>query len=673
MPVKISPGQPAPLGATWDGGGVNFALFSEHATGVELCLFDGLDSRAEVARIPLPEVTGHVWHGYVPNVAPRQLYGYRVHGPFDPSRGHRFNPHKLLLDPYARALAGKVDWAAPAFGYPVGHELADLAFDERDDAWGVPLSVVVDPSFDWGADHGPAVPWPDTVIYETHVKGFTARHPYVDPGIRGTYAGLAAPAAVEHFRRLGVTAVELLPVHAFLDDKFIVDEGLSNYWGYSTLGYFAPDARYSSSGQLGEQVTEFKQMVKALHSAGIEVILDVVYNHTAEGHQLGPTLSFKGIDNLTYYHLKPDARRYYVDYTGTGNSLNASHPQVAKLICDSLRYWVLEMHVDGFRFDLAPVLGRDRHGFSASAAFFQIVHQDPVLSKVKLIAEPWDAAQGGYQVGNFPVLWSEWNGKYRDTVRAFWKGDRSRCGDIALRLAGSPDLYRDDGRRPYASVNFVTVHDGFTLSDLVSYNVKHNEANREGNRDGSDDNLSWNHGVEGPTDDPAIANLRERQKRNFLATLMFSQGVPMLYGGDELGRTQGGNNNPYCQDNEVSWFNWELDDRGRDLFEFVRRLIAIRRQYPALRRAHFLEGSVSVGHERAGAVGLVFPDYGPHEAGLEGNRMTTETLVLLLNSESDPVPFALPTVPTSERWEPVLQTASPVGATGRSPLHAGGM
>ena len=702
MPVKIWPGRPFPLGATWDGRGVNFALFSENATAVELCLFDALHAEAEVARIRLPELTAHVWHGYIPDVEPGQLYGYRVHGPFEPSAGHRFNPSKLLVDPYALALAGSVDWDAPVFGYPVdgsegdgpegdGPE-ADLRLDDRDDAWGVPLSVVVDGAFDWGDDRRPDTPWHRSVIYELHVKGFTKRHPDVPEPLRGTYAGLASPAAIQHLRRLGVTAVELQPVHAFLDEKFLVDRGLVNYWGYSSIGYFAPEARYASTGRLGEQVGEFKAMVKALHAAGIEVILDVVYNHTGEGNQLGPTLAFRGIDNAAYYRLNPDNPREHVDYTGTGNSLNVRHPQVLKLIMDSLRYWVLEMHVDGFRFDLASALARELHDVDRLSAFFDIIHQDPILSRVKLIAEPWDVGEGGYQVGNFPVLWTEWNGKYRDTVRGFWKGDERRAGEMALRLTGSSDLYQSDGRRPYASINFVTAHDGFTLNDLVSYNHKHNAANGEDNRDGESHNLSWNHGVEGPTDDPEIVALRDRQRRNFLATLLFSQGVPMLRGGDEIGATQLGNNNAYCQDNEISWLDWGLDDSALELLDFARRVIEVRHRQPALRRRTFFQGRRIRGSDvkdlawlRPDGGELTDGDWGApalrafglriagdrDELDERGERVVGDSLLLLLNANADPVVFTIPAADPAERWAVEVDTARPVAHTGEDSYGSG--
>ncbi|MET0400212.1 MAG: glycogen debranching protein GlgX [Longimicrobiaceae bacterium] len=590
MEIKVLPGRRSPLGATWDGEGVNFALFSENATGVELCLFDEKDPARETARVRLREVTAHVWHGYVPGLKPGQLYGYRVDGPYEPQRAMRFNAMKLLLDPYAHAVAGKTEWTPEIFGYALGGPEEDLGRDERDSAAAMPKGVVVDPAFDWEGDRPLRTPWRRTVIYEAHVRGLTARHPEVPEELRGTYAGVAHPAIVKHLQELGVTALELLPVHDFVDDGYLLDRGLRNYWGYNTLNFFAPDARYSGSGDRGGQVREFKEMVKALHRAGIEVILDVVYNHTAEGNHLGPTLSFKGIDNAVYYRTVAEHPRFYMDYTGTGNSINARHPQVIKLVNDSLRYWVQEMHVDGFRFDLASTLAREEHGVDRLSSFFDVIHQDPVLSEVKLIAEPWDIGEGGYQVGNFPVLWTEWNGKYRDSVREYWRSDPGSVSEVAYRLTGSSDLYGDDGRKAYASINFVTAHDGFTLHDLVSYEHKHNEANGEGNRDGHDHNLSYNFGVEGPSDDPAVAAQREKQKRNFIATLLLSQGVPMLCGGDEMGRTQGGNNNAYCQDNEISWVDWDLEPWQHDLLATTRRLIEVRRALAALRQRDWALG-----------------------------------------------------------------------------------
>src|SRR6195256_1717693 len=587
-PVKIWLGYPYPLGATWLGNGVNFAIFSEMATSVDLCLFDNLDAPQENIRIPMTEHTDQVWHVFLPDARPGQLYGFRVYGPYDPERGLRFNSSKLLLDPYAKAIAGDVNWADEMFGYVVGDKLEDLTRDFRDDAWGMPKSVVIDNAFNWRGDKRLGIPLAESSIYEVHVKGFTKLCPDVPENLRGTYAGLGSPAAINYLKNLGVTAVELLPVHAHVDDKGLIDRGLKNYWGYSTIGFFSPHGEYSSSGQFGQQVSEFKSMVRNLHAAGIELILDVVYNHTADGNHLGPTLCFRGIDNIASYRLRTETPRFYLDFTGTGNTFNLLHPRTLQLVMDSLRYWVLEMHVDGFRFDLASTLARDANGVNKLHAFFEIIHQDPVLSQVKLIAEPWDVGEGGYQVGNFPILWAEWNGKYRDTVRSFWKGDEGKIGELAYRLTGSPDLYQTSGRRPYASINFVTSHDGFTLNDLVTYNEKHNEANGEENKDGSSDNRSWNCGVEGPTDDPEINALRERQIRNIMATLLFSQGTPMIVAGDEFGRTQQGNNNAYCQDNEISWLNWDLGEKGESLIRFTKKLTRLRLKYPILRLNLFL-------------------------------------------------------------------------------------
>jgi isoamylase len=583
---SLWPGRPFPLGATWDGDGTNFALFSEHAESVELCLFD--DSGRE-ERYPLGERTAFNWHGYLPGVGPEQRYGYRVHGPYDPPNGHRFNAAKLLIDPYAKAIDGGVTWsAANVLPYaPSPGPDADLTRDDEDDVAAVPKSVVVDPAFDWEDDEWvrPRTPWHETVIYEVHVKGFTQLREGVREDLRGSYGGLASPDALAYLSSLGVTAVELLPVHHIVDEGFLADRGLTNYWGYSSIGYLAPHSLYAATG---DQVREFKGMVKALHRNGIEVILDVVYNHTAEGNHLGPMLSFRGVDNCSYYRLVPDDLRHYMDYTGTGNTLNPVHPTVLRLIMDSLRYFVVECHVDGFRFDLASALAREFYEVNRLSAFFDIIHQDPVLSQVKLIAEPWDVGPGGYQVGNFPILWSEWNGIYRDTMRDYWRGN-APVRDLASRFGGSADLYESDGRRPFASINFMTAHDGFTLRDLVSYNEKHNEANLEGNNDGTTDNRSWNCGAEGPTDDPAILALRARQQRNFLATLLLSQGVPMLLGGDEWGRSQSGNNNAWCQDNEISWFDWTGVDH--ELLDFTRRLIRLRREHPVFRRTRFFRGS----------------------------------------------------------------------------------
>jgi isoamylase len=672
--MEVWPGSPHPLGATWNGEGTNFALFSEGAERVELCLFDG-NGDGEV-RFPLTEVTAHVWHGYVAGVGPGQRYGFRVHGPYDASRGLRFNPNKLLIDPYALAIEGELDWDDSVFGYVVGKD--DGVPDPRDSAAHVPHSVVANPLFPWVHDHRPDTPWHDTVIYETHVKGFTARHPGVPAALRGTYAGVASPAAIDHLLKLGVTAVELLPVHHFVPEHHLMARGLTNYWGYNSIGYFAPHAAYSSAGGGGRQVLEFKSMVRTLHSAGIEVILDVVYNHTAEGNHMGPTLSFRGIDNSAFYRLIDGDERHYMDYTGTGNTLNARHPEVLRLIMDSLRYWVSEMHVDGFRFDLASALARGFHEVDRLSAFFDLIHQDPIVSQVKLIAEPWDVGEGGYQVGNFPVLWTEWNGRYRDAVRDFWRGQDASVAEMGYRLTGSSDLYQGDGRRPYASINFVTAHDGFTLADLVSYNEKHNEDNGEDNRDGTDDNRSWNCGIEGPTDDPEVADLRQRQQRNFLATLMLSQGVPMLLGGDEMGRTQRGNNNAYCQDNELSWHDWALDDERRDLLDFARHLIALRRGHPVFHRRRFFQGRPIHGSGladigwfgpsgeemtevewvsgRVQAIGMFLNGDELAEPGPRGERIRDASFLVLLNGP-EPVRFRLPDKRWGETFELVLDTA----------------
>jgi glycogen operon protein len=588
MPRSVLPGKPYPQGATWDGTGVNFSVYSEGATGVTLCLFEEADS-TECEVVPIRESTGYVWHGYLPGVKLGQLYGYRVSGSYDPERGHRFNPAKLLVDPYARAISGHLNWDAPVFGYKLGDPAEDLSLDETDDVWGVPKCVVTTSHFDWENDRPPLTLLHDSVIYELHVKGFTATHPDIPEELRGTYAGLAHPVAIEYLKNLGITAVELMPVHEFVDDKHLLDRGQRNYWGYNSINFFSPEARYSASGDKGEQIGEFKHMVKALHRAGIEVILDVVYNHTAEGNQMGPTLSFRGIDNATYYRLIPDSPRFYRDYTGTGNTLNVRHPQVLKLIMDSLRYWVEEMHVDGFRFDLASALARELHEVDRLSAFFDIINQDPVISQVKLIAEPWDVGEGGYQVGKFPPLWAEWNGRYRDVVRRYWKGDDGQLAQLGYRLTGSSDLYQRDSRHPTASINFITAHDGFTLEDLVSYNSKHNEGNGEDNRDGSNDNYSWNCGAEGESEDAKILALRGRQKRNLLLTLLCSQGVPMICGGDEIGRTQRGNNNAYAQDNEISWYHWSLTEEQKLLLEFTRSLVDLRRRHPNFHRRKFFQ------------------------------------------------------------------------------------
>jgi isoamylase len=691
--MKVWPGQSYPLGATWDGAGVNFALFSEHATAVELCLFDGPGGTSEVARIPLTEQTDEVWHVYLPEVRPEQCYGYRVQGPYEPAEGHRFNPAKLLLDPYAKAIAGTIRWSDELFGYEIGHPDADLSRNDLDSAPYLPKCVVIDPAFSWGNDTPPRIPWHRTLIYELHVKGFTARHMQVPPELRGTYAGLACPAVIDYLHSLGVTAVELMPVHQFVADRHLVERGLTNYWGYNTIGFFAPDASYCSSGVLGEQVAEFKTLVRTLHREGIEVILDVVYNHTGEGNHMGPTLCFRGIDNAAYYRLVADDRRFYMDYTGTGNTLNMTHPRTLQLIMDSLRYWVLEMHVDGFRFDLASALARELHEVDRLGAFFDIIHQDPVLSQVKLIAEPWDLGEGGYQVGNFPVLWAEWNGNYRDTVRHFWKGDSEQVSALGYRLMGSSDLYEQGGRRPYASVNFVTAHDGFTLHDLVSYNDKHNEANGEENRDGHNDNISWNCGAEGPTDDAAILTLRARQERNFLASLMLSQGVPMLLAGDEIGRTQQGNNNAYCQDNEISWVDWQVDRSRRELLAFTRLLIEIRHEHPVLRRRKFFQGRNLRGSEVkdltwfrpdgkemtdedwgnpfARCLGLRLAGDAIDEVDDRGNRVIDDTLLILLNAHHESIPFVLPAHRARIRWELLLDTRESTGKRQQRPLRGG--
>ena len=670
--AHLDKAKPYPLGAVWYGTSVHFSLYSERATGVELCLFD--DAGAE-QRIALKPAGHYLWQTNMAGIGPGQRYGYRVAGPYDPASGNRFNPHKLLVDPYAKAIAGTFQRDAPIYGYKPGE--SDGTYDDADDAAGVAKGLIIDPRFDWQGDERPLIPWQQSVIYEVHVKGFTARHPDIPPEIRGTYAALAYPASLAYLKALGITAVELLPVHATFDDPARAARGLSNYWGYSTLNYFAPDARFSSRGDGGGQVTEFKEMVRLLHAAGLEVILDVVYNHTCEGNEFGPTLSLRGIDNHTYYRLEPGNEREYLDFTGTGNTLNTPHPQVLKLIMDSLRYWVQEMHVDGFRFDLALTLGRELNEFDQSAAFFDIIHQDPLLSQVKLIAEPWDVGPGGYQLGHFPLLWSEWNGKFRDTVRGFWHGDDSDVDDLAYRLSGSSDLYSGQGRGPLASINFITSHDGFTLNDLVSYNRKHNEANGENNGDGINGDLSANYGAEGPTDDPEIIAVRGRQIRNFLATLLFSQGVPMLCGGDEIGRTQRGNNNAYCQDNEISWFDWQLDDRRRKLLDFTRQVIALRQRFPALRRQAFFRGAIDertglkdITWLRSDAREMTYNDWFTSWVRSLGILIADETgtdehLLLLFNAYTDSVIYTLPAPSDAGNWEILLctdrdtQTAAP--------------
>ncbi len=676
--IRPWPGMPYPLGARADAGGVNFAVFSKRCDKVEVCLFDPADPSRELQRVELTETTGYVRHGYFPGLRPGALYGLRVHGPYDPENGLRFNPSKLLVDPYARAIDGEVDFRGPVHGYRRGAPEEDLGICDADSAPFMPRCVVLDDAgFDWGGDARPGTPLHRSIVYELHVRGFTMRHPQVPPELRGTYAGLASPPALEHLRRLGVTAVELLPVHEHVDDAFLRDRGLRNYWGYSTLAYFAPEHRYSASGTRGGQVTEFKRMVKALHQAGIEVILDVVFNHTCEGNHLGPTLSFRGLENRSYYKLA-DERRFYMDYTGTGNSLDVSNPQVLRLVMDSLRYWTEEMHVDGFRFDLATTLCRDPRDFDRCCPFLQAVHQDPTLQQVKLIAEPWDLGPAGYQVGSFPTRWSEWNGKYRDVIRRFWKGE-IQAQELGYRLSGSADLYHPAGRKIFASVNFITCHDGFTLRDLVSYERKRNEANGEENRDGTDDNASWNCGAEGETDDAAVNALRDRQQRNLLATLLFSQGVPMITAGDELGKTQGGNNNAYCQDNEISWIDWDLDDRRLALLGFTARMVRLRLAQPALQRRRFFRGA-QMWDSSLKDLAWFRPDgnemseedwQAPYVRSLafllggdtiatpdeRGHRIVGDTLLVLMNAHEEPVPYTLPEVTWGEEWEVLVDTA----------------
>ena len=692
MSHEVWPGSPYPLGATFDGQGTNFALFSEGADRVELCLFDE-DGSEE--RVPLTEFDAFVWHGFLPSVQPGQLYGYRVYGPDKPAEGKRYNPHKLLLDPYAKAVSGQIEWGQSLFGYDFGDPDSR---NEEDSAAAMVKGVVINPFFEWAGDRLPKTPYAQTVIYESHVKGLTFRHPDIPDDLRGTYAGIAHPAIIEHLLHLGITAIELMPVHQFVNDSTLQDKGLSNYWGYNTLAFFAPHSEYSSSGKLGQQVQEFKAMVRALHAAGIEVILDVVYNHTAEGNHLGPTLSMRGIDNEAYYRLEED-RRYYTDYTGTGNSLNAGSPHALQLIMDSLRYWVTEMHVDGFRFDLASTLAREFYDVDKLSTFFELVQQDPVVSQVKLIAEPWDVGPGGYQVGNFPPQWTEWNGKYRDTVRDFWRGEPQALGEFASRLTGSADLYEHSGRRPVASINFVTAHDGFTLRDLVSYNEKHNDANGEDNNDGESHNRSSNMGVEGPTDDEAINRARARQQRNFLATLLLSQGVPMIAHGDELGRTQGGNNNGYAQDNEITWVDWDAADHP--LIEFTAAVTRLRRTHPTFRRSRFFDGrpvraedgeripdvvwlrpdAVPMAPEDwdSGfglAVGMFLNGHGIREKDLRGRPVTDQNFLVYFNSGDEPVELTLPDDRHGASWQVMIDTAgergneSAVAAGGDIELHA---
>jgi glycogen operon protein len=672
---RVLEGQPFPLGSTWDGLGVNFALFSANATKVELCLFDA-DGEREVERIELPEYTDEVWHGYLPDARPGQLYGYRVHGPYAPAEGHRFNPNKLLLDPYARQIVGEWKWDAALFGYTLGSPDADLSFDERDSAAFMPKSRVIDPAFTWGQERRPQIPWERTIFYEAHVRGYTMRHPAVPEVLRGSFAGMMHHQVIDYIRDLGITALELLPIHAFVDDSYLVDKGMRNYWGYNTIGFFAPQPRYL----YGPYVNEFKEMVSQFHRVGIEVILDVVYNHTAEGNELGPTLSFKGIDNASYYRLAPD-RRYYINDTGTGNTVNLSHQRVLQMVADSLRYWAEEMRVDGFRFDLATILAREPYGFDEGGGFLDACRQDPVLSQVKLIAEPWDCGPGGYQVGHFSPGWAEWNDRFRDTVRAFWKGDEGKLAEFGTRLSASPDLFNKRGRKPWASVNFVTAHDGFTLNDLVSYNDKHNEANGEDNRDGHPHNLSWNHGVEGPTDDPEIRELRFRQMRNLLATVLLSRGTPMILAGDEFARTQEGNNNAYAQDNEISWLDWEgIDHDARALIEFTQKLIQTRQRQPLFHRGRFLTGAFN---EELGVKDVTWVDPAGAEMTpeqwtdgnarcvgmlLDGRAQVTgirrkgsdNTLFLMFNAHHETVRFAFPDVPRCRIWDCLIDTSRPV-------------
>ena len=674
--ANVLPGRPYPLGARWNGAGVNFAIFSEHAEKVELCLFDPR-GRREMERIVLPEYTDSVWHGYLPDARPGLLYGYRVYGPYDPANGHRFNHHKLLLDPYAAMVAGTLQWSDAHFGYRIGSSRADLSFDRRDNAAGMPKCVVVDGAFTWADDKQLHSRWHELVAYELHVRGFTMRHPTVRPELRGTFAALASPNVIEYLSHLGVNAVELLPVHNFVDDRYLVEKGLRNYWGYSPISFFAPNPRYLSRQDLGE----FKTMVSRLHDAGIEVILDVVYNHTAEGNELGPTLSFRGIDNKSYYRLNATNERHYIDYTGCGNSLNLDHPFVLKMVTDSLRYWVREMHVDGFRFDLATTLARREGEFTQNSTFLASISQDPVLSRVKLIAEPWDLGYGGYRLGGFPVGWSEWNDRFRDGVRRFWRGTDGQISDMATRLTGSSDVFDRAGRRPRASLNFITAHDGFTLNDLVSYDHKHNEANQEGGRDGHDENLSWNCGTEGPTDSVEIVALREKQKRNFFATLLLSQGLPMLLAGDELGHTQAGNNNAYCQDNDISWLDWApLRDGASETIDFVRGLIALRRKHPVFRRPRFFRGEAPPGwslkdiawHVPEGREmneadwrddgrrcfgALLSGETGDRFISLQGFPEADDSFFLMLNAHGHDVDFTLPQATNIREWSLIINTA----------------
>jgi isoamylase len=674
--IVVYPGRPYPLGSTWDGEGINFAIYADHATDVELCLFNDEDDQSEFIKIKLAERTHHIWHIYIPGLAPGQLYGYRVSGPFDPENGHRYNANKLLIDPYAKGIAGVIDWHDALFGYIPGDEQGDLSFNELDSAPFIPKSIVIDQAYNWENEHPLDIPYHESIIYELHVKGFTKQHPEIPEEIRGTYAGLGHPVSINYLKSLGVTAVELMPVHQFVNDRHLVEKGLTNYWGYNTIGFFSPDIRYAASSERGGQVLEFKNMVKAMHQAGIEVILDVVYNHTAEGNHMGPTLSFKGVDNQSYYRLTED-QRYYMDYTGTGNTLNANLPNVLRLIMDSLRYWITEMHVDGFRFDLAPALARELHAVNKLSAFFDIIHQDPVISQVKLIAEPWDIGEGGYQVGNFPHEWAEWNGKYRDCIRDYWRGADSMLGEFAQRFTGSPDLYQDDLRRPTASVNFITAHDGFTLHDLVTYNDKHNLANGEENQDGERHNSSCNYGVEGETEDPEINLIRDRQKRNLLTTLFLSQGIPMLVAGDEFGRSQQGNNNAYCQDNEISWLNWVKGDES--LFAFTQQLIHLRKKHPVFCRRRWFQGMPIKGiglediawflpegtemeehnwkEDFAKSLAIYLNGQDLKSTGVHGERITDDNFYLMFNAHYEGLDYNLPNERYGIEWIKVLDTS----------------
>ncbi len=673
MKIETHPGQPYPLGANYDEHGVNFALATDMATGVELCLYD--EAENETDRIQVKERTHGVWHAYIPGLKPGQLYNYRVHGPYEPNNGLRFNANKLLLDPYAKAVSGTINWDKSLFGYIPGHDDEDLSFNDKDSGEFLPKSVIIDNTFDWENDKPIKVPYYKSIIYETHVKGFTYLQEKIPEDIRGTYAGIAHPVTIEYLKNLGITAIELMPVHHFVSDQHLIDKGLTNYWGYNTIGFFAPDVRYASKGTHGEQVTEFKEMVKTLHKAGIEVILDVVYNHTAEGNHLGPTLSFKGIDNAGYYRLTED-NRYYMDYTGTGNTLNAMLPGVLRIIMDSLRYWIKEMHVDGFRFDLASALARELHDVDKLGSFFDIIHQDPVISQVKLIAEPWDVGEGGYQVGEFPPGWAEWNGKYRDCIRDYWRGAESKLAEFATRFTGSSDLYKDDYRRPTASINFITAHDGFTLNDLVSYNEKHNDANGEDNNDGENENRSWNCGKEGPTKNEEINNCRQKQRRNFLATLFLSQGVPMLLAGDESGRTQQGNNNAYCQDNEISWFNWKKMDN--ELLAFTQKLIHFRKEHPTFRRHKWFQGqTIKSNHlkdivwylpegkemseeqwdeDNARSLAVYLNGRGIRSRGKRGEKIMDNSFYIMFNASHESVDYILPDEEYAPEWKLVFDT-----------------